>query len=176
MRARARFFFLRTSVLGIAGALVLATACEKKKAPEQPSTAVADFDRAGPSPAGSTQTVLQKTFTIHASKIFPLEIPAHAAMPRLSGNYKSYVTKVGIQSSAHSADVDFFVLSDEQYAEYVRDGTIDSLFSANASHDQNVDVSLPPSLTQPRKFYLIFRSTPGSDPKKMVKADLSVNF
>jgi hypothetical protein len=175
MRAKVRFFF-PPIVLTLTVGLVLTTACEKNKAPEQKPPVVAEFDRAGPSPSGSAQSALQKTFTIHASEIFPLEIPAHAAMPRLTGNYKSYVGKVGIQSSVHAADVDFFVLSDEQYADYVRDGTIDSLFSANASHDQNVDVSLPPALTQPRKFYLIFRSTPGSDPKKMVKADLSVNF
>jgi hypothetical protein len=175
MRAAPRFFFPRPALLALVATLVFTIACEKKKVPEQPPV-VADFDRAGPSPSGTAQTALQKTFTIHASEVFPLDIPAHAAMPRLSGNYKSYVSKVGIESSAHSADVDFFVLTDEQYADYVRDGTIDSLFSANASHDQRVDVSLPPSLTQPKKFYLIFRSTPGSDPKKVVKADLSVNF
>lgn len=166
----------RSSLVALAVALLLAAACEKKKAPEPPPPAVADFDRAGPSPSGTNQSVLQKTFTIHASEIFPLEMPARAAMPRLTGNYKSYVTKVGIQSSDAAANVDFFVLTQDQYADFTRDGTIDSLFSAKASHDQRVDVSLPPSMTEPKKFYLIFRSTPGGDPKKVVKADLSINF
>jgi hypothetical protein len=176
MRSALRFRFPRRALPALAAALAFTVACDNKKSPEQSPPPVADFDRAGPSPTGTAQTVLQKTFSIHASEVFPLDIPAHAAMPRLSGNYKSYVSQLGIQSGDHAADVDFFVLTAEQYADYVRDGTIDSLFSANASHDQRVDVSLPPSLTQPKKFYLIFRSSPGSDPKKVVKADLSINF
>ncbi len=173
MRATSRLCFVRIAFLALAIALMLAAACEKKKAEQQP---VADIDRTGISPLGTTQNVLQKNFKVAAPAIFSFEIPAHAAMPHLSGNYKSYAAKVEIQSSQDSANVDFFVLTDEQYAGYASDGTIDSLFSASASHDQNVDVSLPPSFTQPKKFYLIFRSSPGSDPKKVVKADLSVNF
>jgi hypothetical protein len=173
MRATARPCFLRIAFLALAIALMLATACDKKKAEQQP---VSEIDRTGISPLGTTQQVLQKNFKVAAPAIFSFEIPAHAAMPHLAGSYKSYVAKVEIQSSQDSANVDFFVLTDDQYAGYSSDGTIDSLFSATASHDQNVDVSLPPSLTQPKKFYLIFRSTPGSDPTKVVKADLSVNF
>jgi len=173
MRATARPCFLRIAFLALAIALIFATACDKKRAEQQP---VAEIDRTGISPLGSTQQVLQKNFKVAAPAIFPFEIPAHAAMPHLAGSYKSYVAKVEIQSSQDSANVDFFVLTDDQYAAYSSDGTIDSLFSATSSHDQNIDVSLPPSLTQPKKFYLIFRSTPGSDPTKVVKADLSVNF
>ena len=173
MRATARPCFLRIAFLALAIALIFATACDKKRAEQQPA---AEIDRTGISPLGSTQQVLQKNFKVAAPAIFPFEIPAHAAMPHLAGSYKSYVAKVEIQSSQDSANVDFFVLTDDQYAAYSSDGTIDSLFSATSSHDQNIDVSLPPSLTQPKKFYLIFRSTPGSDPTKVVKADLSVNF
>jgi hypothetical protein len=173
MRATARPCFLRIAFLALAIALIFATACDKKRAEQQPA---AEIDRTGISPLGTTQQVLQKNFKVAAPAIFPFEIPAHAAMPHLAGSYKSYVAKVEIQSSQDSANVDFFVLTDDQYAAYSSDGTIDSLFSATSSHDQNIDVSLPPSLTQPKKFYLIFRSTPGSDPTKVVKADLSVNF
>jgi hypothetical protein len=173
MRATARPCFLQIAFLALAIALIFATACDKKKAEQQPA---AEIDRTGISPLGTTQQVLQKNFKVAAPAIFPFEIPAHAAMPHLAGSYKSYVAKVEIQSSQDSANVDFFVLTDDQYAAYSSDGTIDSLFSATSSHDQNIDVSLPPSLTQPKKFYLIFRSTPGSDPTKVVKADLSVNF
>ena len=173
MRATARPCFLRIAFLALAIALIFATACDKKRAEQQPA---AEIDRTGISPLGTTQQVLQKNFKVAAPAIFPFEIPAHAAMPHLTGSYKSYAAKVEIQSSQDSANVDFFVLTDDQYAAYSSDGTIDSLFSATSSHDQNVDVSLPPSLTQPKKFYLIFRSTPGSDPTKVVKADLSVNF
>lgn len=156
-------------------ALVLTSlGCQKKKSPA-PTEEVAAIDRAGPSPSGS-QNVLQKTFAVRTSEVFPFEIPANAAMPRLSGSYKSFVTKLGIQSSEDSANVDFLALTEDQYVSFVRDGSVDALFTAPASHDQNVDLSLPPSINQPRKFYLIFRNAPGGDPKKIVKADLSVNF
>ena len=148
------------------------TGCEKKKAPEQ----VADIDRVGSRPADSSENILHKTFTVRTSEAFPFEIPEHVAVPHLHGNYKSYVTKLGVQSNEHSADVDFFVFNEQQYSDFSAGTAGNAVFTSDPSHDQDVDVSLPPSLNQSTKYYIVFRNTPGGDAKKTVQADLTVDF
>jgi hypothetical protein len=158
----------------LVAALVLApTACQKKKAPDEE---VAPSDRVGSSPLGTSQVVLHKTFAVRTSVAFPFEIPAHDAMPHLRGNYKSFVTELGIQSNEDSANVDFLVFTEDQYTDFARGVAGDSIFSVAASHDQGVDLSIPSTLNEPRKFYLVFRNTPGGEAKKLVQADLNVDF
>jgi len=156
-------------------ALVLSTgACQKKSpaAEEVPATR----ERVAPSPVGTSQIVLQKTFTVSGSAKFPFEIPAHAATPHLHGNYKSFVPQPGVQSNDDTANVDFLILTESQYADFAAGRAGEALFSADAAHNQDVDVSLPPSLDQPQKYYFIFRNTPGGAAKKVVKADFSADF
>ncbi len=152
-----------------------ALACEKKKkapAEEIPPPA----DRVAPSPAGTSQTVLHKTFAVRTSAAFPFDLPAHAAMPHLHGNYKSFVNQVSTQSNDDSANVDFLILKEEQYADFVHGNAGEALFSADASHDQDVNVSLPSTQDLPRKYYLVFRNPPGDEAKKLVQADFTVDF
>jgi len=164
--------WLRPDILITCALLLTVVGCEKKKPPEE----VAPLDRVGASPAGASQAVLHKTFTVRTTVAFPFEIPEHAAMPHMRGNFKSFVTKVGINSNDHSADIDFLVLTEDQYANFAAGTPSDSVFSLDASHDQTVDVSMPPSLNQSVKYYLVFRNTPGGDARKTVQADLTVDF
>jgi hypothetical protein len=154
--------------------LFAATACQQKKPPvvEQ----VTPTEHVAPSPQGTSTVVVHKAFTVRTSITFPFEVPARAAMPRLRGSYKSFVTKLGVQSNEDSANVDFFVFNEDQYADFLHGAAGDSLFLADASHDQAVDVGLPPTMNESRKYYLVFRNTPGGDAKKAVQADLSVDF
>lgn len=156
----------------LACGLTLFSACEKKKAPQE----VAPLDQVGSSPVGTSQDVLHKTFSVRTNVAFPFDIPAHAATPHLRGDFKSYITKVGIQSNEHSADVDFLVLNEQQYTDFAAGNPSDSIFSADAAHEQTVDVILPPSMNQDAKYYLVFRNTPGGDAKKTVQADITVDF
>ena len=148
------------------------TGCEKKKAPEQ----VADIDRVGDRPAQSSENILHKTFTVRTSEAFSFEVPEHVPVPHLHGNYKSFVTKIAIQSDEHGADIDFFVFNEQQYADFAAGTPSNSVFASDPSHDQAVDVSLPPSLNEAKKYYLVFGNTPGGDTKKTVQADLTVDF
>jgi hypothetical protein len=159
------FAFIAILILALIG-------CQKKQATEQ----VAPLDRVGNSPTGTSASILHQTFTVRATTVYSFEIPAHAAMPHLRGNFKSYVTNVSPQSNDHSADVDFLVLSDVQYTSFSAGNPTESLFSSDSSHDQAVDVHLPPSLNESAKYYLVFRNTPGGDSKKTVQADLTIDF
>lgn len=165
----------RLLVPALCGILFVFAACQKKQDPAS-GGGVADIDRVGGAPAGGNQAVLHKTFTVRNTVAFPFAVPAHAALPHLRGNFKSYVTRLGIQSSEHSADVDFMVLTEEQYAHFTHGGGNEVFYSANASNDQSVDLSIPPSLDHSAKYYLVFRNTPGGDSRKTVQADLTLEF
>ncbi|MGO8793339.1 MAG: hypothetical protein ACLQLC_00820 [Candidatus Sulfotelmatobacter sp.] len=165
-------------LLGAALILGFTAGCKSKDQDKAAQGEIASIDRVGSSPLGTSQVVLHKDFVVRASSVFSFEIPAHAAMPHLRGSYKSFVTKLGVQTNEDAANVDFFVLTEEQYADFVQGGagTGDMLFSVDDSHQQNVDVVLPPSLNQTRKFYLVFRNTPGGDANKAIRANLRVDF
>jgi hypothetical protein len=67
-------------------------------------------------------------------------------------------------------------MTDEQYADFVRGRGNEVLFSAEPAHDENINVNLPPSMSDARKYYLVFRNPDSGDAKKAVQADLSVDF
>jgi hypothetical protein len=159
----------------LVAALLLATACQKKKAPEEEEKLPA-MDRVARSPVDTSQQILHKTFTVSSTVKFPFEIPAHAAIPHLRGNYRSFVKDPGVRSNDDMANIDFLILNEDQYADFVGGHAGEALFSADASHDQDINVSLPPSQDQPRKYYLVFRNSPGGAAKKLVQAHFTVDF
>jgi hypothetical protein len=150
-----------------------ANACQKKKAPEEQ---VLPMDRIAPTPADTTRTVLRKSFALSTSVNFPFDVPSHAATPRLHGNYRSFVRQLGMQPNDDTANVDFLILNEDQYADFIQGHAGEAFFSAAASHDQEVNVSLPPTQDQPRKYYLVFRNSPGGAAKKAVQADFTLDF
>ncbi|MGA9509815.1 MAG: hypothetical protein WBV55_14465 [Candidatus Sulfotelmatobacter sp.] len=169
LKNRGRFVLL----VVLAATASFITACQSKKPPAD--DVVLPMDRVAASPSGS-QTILHKTFSLTATASFPFEIPAHAAMPHLHGTYKAFVKQISADASDDSANVDFLILKEDQYADFIHGHAGEALFSADASHDQDVDFSLPASQDQPQKYYLVFRKSPGGPAKKIVQADFTVDF
>ena len=163
-----------TRLLAVAVLTLTVTACQKKKPPAEEPVAPSNY--VAPLPVGTTQTILHKTFPVTTTVKFPFDIPARAAMPHLHGTYKSFVAQLTVQSSDAAANVDFLILNEDQYADFVQGHSGEALFSADASHDQDVNLSLPPSQDQPKKYYLVFHNTPAGAPKKLVQADFTVDF
>jgi hypothetical protein len=123
----------------------------------------------------STGVVLHKTLAVASDQNVSFEIPPHIVSPRLSGKYRSYLRGAGMQASDATANVDFFLMNGEQYADF-RDGhPAVALFSAEGSRNQAVNFDLPPSMDQPVKYYLVFRSS-GGESKKTVEANFKVDF
>jgi hypothetical protein len=152
--------------------LLAASACEPKATP--PAPAPVQYDHVAPSPVGTDQNVLQKTFTLKSSAVFPFEIPAHAVRPHLHGMYTSFVGNVHGESGS-AADVDFLVLNEDQYGDFQHHRPSEALFSVEASHNQAVNFDLPASMDQPVKYYLVFRGSSGES-KKTVEANFKVDF
>jgi hypothetical protein len=133
-------------------------------------------DHIAGSPVGSTNTILRRTFAVSTLIKVPFEIPAHAATPHLHGTFRSFVQQAGAQSGDDSANVDFLVLNQQQYTELANGHPSEALFSADATHDQEVNLGLPVSAAEPQKYYLLFRNSSREEGKKIVEANFTVDF
>jgi hypothetical protein len=147
-------------------------ACTKQP-PPPPVTAAAPH-RAAPSPVGTTQTVLQKTFNLKDSATFPFEIPADAVQPHLHGIFESFAGRAH-GASDDSANIDFLVLNEEQQTAAENNRASEAMFSVEASHNQAVNLDLPPSMNHSAKYYLVFRN-PDAKTSKVVEANFHVDF
>jgi hypothetical protein len=159
--------------IAIAFFLCAGVACTKKEAP--PVSKAVPSDHVAPSPVGTTQAVLDKTFSLKSSATFPFEIPAHASQPHLHGIFQSFAGQAH-GTSDDTANVDMLILNEEQQADFASNRATDVLFSVEGSHNQSVNFDLPPSMNQPVKYYLVFRNAQGGKGNKVVEANFRVDF
>ncbi|HEX3741513.1 MAG TPA: hypothetical protein VHV29_17580 [Terriglobales bacterium] len=165
---------LRKYLIALTAIIFLVAQACTKQAPTEPAKPTAPTERI-PSLAGTSQTILQKTFTLNSSTTFPFEIPAHAMQPHLHGIFESFVGKLHGPSDDR-ANVEFMILNQEQEDALSGNRASDALFSAEASHNQAVNLDLPPSMNQPVKYYLVFRNPDGVKTNKAVNANFRVDF
>lgn len=158
----------------IAAVLLASAACTKDPQPQAPPT-VAPSDHVAPSPVGTTQTVLEKTFNLKNSATYPFEIPAHAVQPHLHGIFESFVGQVH-GASDETANIDFLIMNAEQESNFASNRPSEALFSVEGSHNQAVNFDLPASMNQPVKYYLVFRSSGNGKANKVVEANFRVDF
>jgi hypothetical protein len=156
----------------IAAFLVVQAGCTKD-AP-QPVSTVVPSDHVAPSPVGTSQTVLEKTFSLKASATFPFEIPAHAVQPHLHGIFESFVGQLH-GASDDTANIDFLIMNEEQQSAFASDRPSEALFDVEASHNQAINFDLPASMNRPAKYYLVFRNPQGKS-NKVVEANFRVDF
>jgi hypothetical protein len=156
----------------IAGLLLGTGACTKEQ--PVPATAAEPQHRVAPTPVGTTQSVLQKTFNLKDSATFSFEIPADAVTPHLHGLFESFTGRTH-GASDDSANIDFLVLNEEQRAAAENNRASEAMFSVEASHNQAVNLDLPPSLNHAVKYYLVFRNLDGTN-SKVVEANFRVDF
>jgi len=132
-------------------------------------------DYVGDSVVGTSNKVLHQTFAVAGAVDVPFEVPAHAYSPQLHGTFRSFNQAGGAPSTA-PGDVDFLLLSDQQYSSLMNGHPIDAVFSADATHDQEVNTNLPPTLNQAVKYHLIFRNVSPKAGRKVVQAEFEMNF
>jgi len=136
------------------------------------------------SPVGTSRAILQQTFGVASIVNLPFELPAHASNPLLRGTYKSFLKQAGAKQAsaeASDADVEFLVLTEKQYNEFLNGQSSEAVFSAENSHDQEVNASLPPTRDQAVKYFLVFRNNRHEAGKHevgktFVQADFRVDF
>jgi hypothetical protein len=133
-------------------------------------------DHVGGSVVGSTSTVLHRKFRVRSAAQLAFDVPAHAAMPHLRGTYQSFVTVGGAPVSDSAADIDFLVLNDQQFADFLHGHTGDATFSVDEAHVQEVNATLPPTINEPVKYHLVFRNPSRQRLSKLVEADFRMEF
>lgn len=138
------------------------------------SSAPNEQDRVGDSPVGTSAAILHKTFSLAKAANLPFELPPHAASAKLRGTYRSYLP-AGAKSE-DEADVEFLLLNQQQYSDLLNQRPVDAMFSAEGSHDQEVNFSMPPTLDKPVKYYLVFRNAANTPGRVAVQADFRVDF
>jgi hypothetical protein len=133
-------------------------------------------DHVGGSPVGTSSAILHQTFRVAGIVNIPFELPAHAANAQLKGTYRSSVKQGGTSSSDANADVEFLVLNEKQYGDFLNGRAGEAVFSADDSHFQQVDAGLPPTFSQAATYHLVFRNNSRERGKKVVEADFRIDF
>ena len=132
-------------------------------------------DHVGGSVVGTSLTVLKEKFRVGGVVDVPFEVPAHASMPQLHGTFRSFIQPNGKPSSDPAADVDFQLLNEPEFSHFVGGQPTEALFSADETHDQEVNVTLPPTLNKPAKYHLVFVNASRAT-KKVVQPDFRIDF
>jgi hypothetical protein len=160
----------------LVGVLLLAAIGCSKKSPPPKQTSV-EGDRLVHLAASPPQNFLHQTFQIQGYKAFEVVIPAQSARPRLHGTFQSFVkSDSGSLVSNESANVDLVLLNEEEFAEFHNGKQGTATYTLDPSYDQMVECALASTLSEPRKYYLIFRNSPGGPKVKFVKADFTAFF
>jgi hypothetical protein len=133
-------------------------------------------DHVGGSVVGTSNTILKKTFAVAGTMQLPFDVAAHAYNPQLHGSFRSYLQGGRPESNASKADIEFLVVSDQDYRNLLSGKPSDAIFSADAAHDQEVNVNLPPTLDKPVAYHLVFRNDVHGAQKKLVQADFRIDY
>jgi hypothetical protein len=131
-------------------------------------------DHVGGSVVGTSIPILNDKFHVSVIVDLPFDVPPHAATPQLRGNFRSFFQASGKPTSDTDADVEFHVLNDQEFSNFLNGKPSEALFSADATHNQAVNASLLPTLNQPATYHLVFLNE--SRKKKVVQADFHVDF
>lgn len=132
-------------------------------------------DHVGGSVVGTSIAILKDKFRLAGVVDVPFQVPAHASMPQLHGTFRSFVQVSGKPSSDTQSDVDFRLLNEEEFSHFLSGQPSEALFSADATHDQEVNASLPPTLGHPAKYHLVFMNETRST-KKVIQPDFRIDF
>ena len=133
-------------------------------------------DHVGGSVVGSGVQILNRMFRVRSAVQLAFDVPAHAATPRLRGSYESFFKQAGSQESDTHAEIEFLVLNERQFADFLKQRAGEATFSADDAHAQDVNTSLPPTMDQPEKYHLIFRNNSRGPERKFVQADFRMEF
>jgi len=178
-RIPAKFIQMSRTLLSLIGLLLLfcLVACNRKQTAPPSATSEADPLTHANSTRIEPKHFLHKTFPLKKHADFVIEVPPHAAIPHLQGNFRSFIPQAGGEpTSDESADVDCLVLNADQYDDLLHgrsEGT--ALYSTGPTHNHEVEYHLPPSHETADKYYVGFRSA-GSAPARSVEADFTLSF
>jgi hypothetical protein len=154
--------------------LLLLCACSKKQSSKRGNNDPLNQVRSAPSEPA--RHFLHKTFKVDTFVKFPFDVPAHAFNPKLRGSFKSYLAGKSSDSGDDSSNVDFLLMNAEEFDDFAHNRSSAVRYSIGAAHRQDVDYSLPATLEDPVKYFIVFRNSSANAPPRMVDADFTLSF
>ena len=156
----------KLKVIGpLANALNAQAETSTSASPANPVTAVDHVEKA----AASAPRRFHASFSVKSYRYFRLLVPAHISSPSLRGSFTSY----SAGPAKNVAIVDFLVLDDSQFSDFVGEDGGSTVFSSETSGGI-VDIALGPTFFESKKYYLVFRSP--DNRSRLVTADLTATF
>ena len=132
-------------------------------------------DHVGGSVVGTSLPILHDKFHVSVIVDLPFDVPAHAATPQLRGNFRSFIQAGRKPTSDTNDNVEFHLLNDQEFSDFLNGKPSEAIFSADATHNEEVNVSLPPALNQPITYHMVFLNN-SPKTKKVVQADFRLDF
>jgi len=145
---------------------------EEKERPD--SQEIMPSDHVGPSAIGTAAVLLHRTFRVRRVVDQPFDLPPHAFNPQLRGHYRGF--QQGVEGAANeTASVQFLLLSEEQYANFISGHPAEALLTADGSDEQEISFRMPPTFEQPARYHMVFKNDSGAS-RQVVQADFRVDF
>jgi len=147
---------------------------EDPNSPPRPAPRVhAAVDHVTAAPDDAPKHFLHKRFSLRSYEGFEFVVPPHAIQPRLQGTFKCFAKGNG---TTQPADADLLLLNDQEFADFLNGQVGTATFTNDPSDSGEIDWILNSPRSQPQKYYLIFRNSPGGTHIKLVDADFTVSF
>jgi hypothetical protein len=154
-------------------ALAALIACSKPPAPVVHESN--DIDRVTYKAPKVDHFTLQKTFAVTKSAKFEFQVPPHVAIPKFSGTFHASLKDAATgKAGDQPGEVDFLLLTPDQYAAHQQGGSGEAIDSAMQSSSHGSSVVLSPTFNDPQTYTIIFRNN-SSEPK-VVAADFTADF
>lgn len=161
-------------VWGPLGELLKSDAPVNSETDQPSSRQIVASDHVGPSPVGTARVLLHRTFRVARVVNQPFDLPPHAFNPQLHGRYRAFP-----QGEEEVADepgaVQFLLLSEEQYVNFLSGRPAEALLTADGSEEQDINFRLPPTFEQSAKYHLVFKDN-SKTAKEVVRADFRIEF
>ena len=129
----------------------------------------------GRSPVGTSRPLVNQTFAVARIVDIPFDLPAQAATPQLHGTFRALLQPQRKPSTVTDANLEFLVLNQKEYEDFLNERPADSLFAAEDAHDREVNVALPPTFGLHAAYHLVFRNN-SPNVKKVVQANFRLDF
>lgn len=156
--------------------LALACACNKKAQPAD-DTQAAPVDHLVSLKPAEPKNLVHGVFPVNKYAQFAFVVPAHQAIPRLQGDYRSFTKRSDPDSSSDAtADVALMLLNEAEFNDFVQGHGGSTTYELTPAHDQAVDWRVPNTYDQPEQYHLVFSNSQGGAKTKFVKADFTISF
>jgi len=126
-----------------------------------------------PLDAGEPNHFLHRRLSVETCQIFKFEVPSRAIRPELRGTFRSAATRRGPHSGGL---VEILLMSEEEFLRFANNRAASAIFSSIPSSRGEVHWKLNADLSDPQKYYLVFRNSSQERSPSVVDADFTVSF